>query len=69
MTRSSIIKKIRSLPEECLDEIDNYIDFVLFKAKKNSKTRPNKNMEKYFGAVSVKEDGLAFQKDIRDEWN
>ena len=69
MTYASLTKKIKSLPEECLDEIDNYIDFVLFKAKKNSKTRPNKNMEKYFGAVSVKEDGLAFQKDIRDEWN
>ena len=69
MTYASLMKKIKSLPEECLDEIDNYIDFVLFKTKKNNITQSNKNIEKYFGAVSVKEDGLAFQKDIRDEWN
>lgn len=69
MTYASITKKIKSLPEECLEEIDNYIDFVLFKKKKNSKTRSNKDMEKYFGSVSIKEDGLTFQKDIRNEWN
>ena len=66
MTYASLAKKIKSLPEDCLDEIDNYIDFVIFKTKKNSKTGSEKNMAKFFGSVPIKEDGLAFQKDIRN---
>ena len=69
MTYASLTKKIKSLPEECLDEIDNYIDFVLYKSKKTHKRRSDKDMAKYFGCISCKEDGLAFQKEIRNEWN
>lgn len=67
MTYASITNKIKLLSEDCLDEIDNYIEYVLFKTKKEH--IPNKNMSKYFGCISIKEDGLAIQKALRDEWN
>ncbi len=69
MTYASLTEKIKLLPEECLEEIDNYIDYVLFKTKKQNENVSNNNMSKYFGSISLKEDGLTIQKALRDEWN
>lgn len=69
MTYNSLTQKINSLPEYCLDEIENYIEYVLFKVKKESDLKNKNNLSKYFGSINIKEDGLSIQKALRDEWN
>ena len=41
MTYTSLAEKIKLLPEECLDEIDNYVDQILSRLKNNSKIDNN----------------------------
>ena len=69
MTHASLADKIKLLPEDCLDEIDNYIDYVLFKTKNKKEQNSSNNISKYFGSISINKDGLAIQKALRDEWN
>ena len=69
MTHAFLADKIKLLPEDCLDEIDNYIDYVLFKTKNKNEQNSSNNISKYFGSISINEDGLAIQKALRDEWN
>ena len=65
MTYSAIESQIRSLPEEYLDEVSDYIEYILFKANKN-KVR-SKNSSSYFGSIGNSVDGLEFQRNIRNE--
>ncbi len=66
MTHASLADKIKLLPEDCLDEIDNYIDYVLFKTKNKNEQNSSNNISKYFGSISIKEDGLAILRGMND---
>ncbi len=66
MTHASLADKIKLLPEDCLDEIDNYIDYVLFKTQNKKEKTSSNNISKYFGSISIKEDGLAILRGMND---
>ena len=64
-----MIELIKKVPQECLGDIENYIQFVLYRYSQKLKTEKTPNLSKYFGSVNFKKDGLAIQKGMSDEWN
>ena len=70
MSYTSLTEKLKILPEDCLKEIDNYVEYVIYKfgIQNKEKTSVN-NMSKFFGSINNNKDGLAIQKALRNEWN
>ena len=70
MSYEAVLTQVRSVPEACLDEISNYIDYVVYRYEKQTQTnpKPKGNLSKYFGIMDLG-DGLEIQKEMRDEWN
>ena len=70
MNYDVVLTQVKAVPEACLAEISNYIDYVVYRyEKKEQETISQKgNLSKYFGLMDFG-DGLAVQKEMRDEWN
>ena len=68
MIYAAVEEQIHSVPEEYLNEIAEFIDYILFKAEKN-KTENTAKTSSYFGCLKNPIDGMAFQRNVRDEWN
>lgn len=69
MSYAALERKIKSIPEDCLDDIADYIEYVLFRWKKKSEQKAGANLGKYFGSMAIRQDGLKLQKGMRDEWS
>lgn len=69
MSYDAMVEQIKTVPQECLVDIENYIQFVLYRYNLNSRTEKNKNLSKYFGSVKFNKDALVLQQEIRNEWN
>ncbi|MCR5766497.1 MAG: hypothetical protein K6G09_11055 [Treponema sp.] len=69
MTYDTMVEQIKNVPQECLVDIENYIQFVLYRYNRNVETEKTPNLSKHFGSVNFKKDALSFQKEIRNEWN
>ena len=67
MSYAAVEQKLRDLPEDCLDELAAYMDFLQFRRKRASEE--NGDFSRYFGAVRTLEDGMEMQRRLRDEWN
>ena len=59
-------ERIQSVPEEYLDEISEYIDYILFKVNRQKEENPQ-NVSRYFGCISKEIDGIKVQRSIRNE--
>lgn len=69
MTYTKLEEKLRALPEECLEEVSQYVEFVLFKYEKEKKNENSKNAYTFFGSIKSLPDGMDLQRRVRDEWN
>ena len=69
MSYDTMIEQIKNVPQECLSDIENYIQFVLYRYNQKFKTENKTNLSEYFGSVSFNKDGLSIQKEMRNEWN
>ena len=69
MSYDSMVEQIKSVPQECLEEIENYIQFVLYRYALTSKTEQKNDLSKYFGSVNFKKDELSIRKEMRNERN
>ncbi|MBO5117499.1 MAG: hypothetical protein J6C25_08350 [Treponema sp.] len=69
MSYDSMIEQIKTVPQECLVDIENYIQFVLYRYNQNSNTNNTKNLSKHFGSVKFDKDALSIQQEMRNEWN
>lgn len=69
MSYDAMVEQIKRVPQECLADIENYIQFVLYRYNQNVKSEQTSNLSKYFGSVNFKKDGLSIQKEMRNEWN
>ena len=47
MTYTKLEEKLRALPEECLEEVSQYVEFVLFKYEKEKKNENSKNRDEW----------------------
>lgn len=68
MSYESMVDQIKSVPQECLPEIENYIQFVLYRYNKATALK-EKKLTECFGSVKFTQDALALQKEMRNEWN
>lgn len=69
MSYDSMVEQIKAVPQEYLVEIENYIQFVLYRHTLGLKNNKSKNLTKYFGSVNFQKDGLSIQRELRNEWN
>ena len=69
MSYDAMVEQIKTVPQKCLVDIENYIQFVLYRYNLNCRTEKNKNLSKYFGSVKFNKDALVLQQEIRNEWN
>lgn len=69
MSYASLEKQIRDLPEECLDEVSNYIDFILFRMQLKKDDSVPQDNSKFFGVLKNIPDGMDLQRSMRDEWD
>ena len=69
MSYDAMVDQLKAVPQECLAEIETYIQFVLFRNNISVNTTNNKNLSKYYGTVNFKKDALSLQKEMRNEWN
>ena len=68
MSYATVEERIHSIPEEYLDDIAEYIDFIIFKAKIRDEAKA-KGTSDYFGSISRPMNGIEIQRSMRDEWN
>ncbi|MBQ9069561.1 MAG: DUF2281 domain-containing protein [Eggerthellaceae bacterium] len=69
MTYATLEKQLKLLPEECMDEVSSFVDYLLFRQGSKSTAETHGNLAKHFGALKGLKDGLAVQKGMRSEWN
>lgn len=69
MSYTTVEKQIHSVPEEYLDEIAEFIDYVLFKVNKKEEADTTNDTSGYFGSIPRTIEGLEVQRGMRDEWD
>lgn len=69
MSYATLEKQIRDLPEECLDEVSNYIEFILFRMQMKKETSSVQDKSEFFGILKDIPDGMYLQRRMRDEWD
>ena len=67
MSYATLENKIRALPEECLDEVSDYIDYILFRMQMKKKTSTTQDKSDFFGILKGIPDGLDLQFRMRNE--
>ena len=68
MSYAALEKQIRALPEECLEDVSDYIDFILFKLRKKNEHILTQDTQDFFGALKQLPDGMDLQRSLRNEW-
>ena len=68
MSYVSINERIQAVPEEYLDEVSEYIDYILFKVSKKKKDSSN-GTSRFFGTIRKPIDGMEIQRSMRNEWD
>lgn len=67
MSYAIAAQKLRELPEESLDELIEYIDFLQFRGKKAAERTSGSGFSRFFGTVKTLDDGMEIQRRMRDE--
>ncbi len=62
MVYAEIEKQIQSVPEEYLNEISEFIDYILFKANKTKKEKSQDSLAVCFGSIEKNWMDLKFRK-------
>jgi len=57
------------VPQEYLADIENYVQYILYRYKQNVEKHSQQDLSKYFGSIKIQHDALTMQKEMRDEWN
>ena len=67
MSYAALEEKVRLLPEDCLDEVADYIEFILLRHDRAHAEKSD--LSQFFGLLKNKRVGLEMQKVMRNEWN
>ena len=57
----TLFEQIKTVPQEYLADIENYVQYILYRYKQNVEKHSQQDLSKYFGSIKIKE--------MRDEWN
>ena len=66
MSYTMLEEKLKMLPEECLDEVSQYVEFILFRQEHKSR-KGHSDLNEFFGSAKSLPDGLDLQRRSRDE--
>ena len=69
MAYETLVEQIKTVPKECLLDIENYIGYILYRYNQNAPKKEVPDLSKYFGSVKMNADGLAVQKEMRNDWS
>ena len=69
MSYDTLERQIRMLPEDCLEEVSQYIEFIVYRMQMRKEKDQPHDMSAYFGILKDMPDGLEAQRRLRDEWN
>lgn len=69
MAIEMLVEQIRTMPQECLVEVQNYVEYILYRYNQNSEKQIKNNLSGHFGSVKFHRDAMEIQKEMRDEWN
>lgn len=69
MSYDTLEKQIRMLPEECLDDVSHYIEFIIYRLRLRDKERQASDLTEFYGVLNQMPDGLKMQRELRDEWD
>ncbi|WP_455160183.1 hypothetical protein [Treponema lecithinolyticum] len=69
MAYETLFEQIKSVPQEYLADIQNYVEYILYRYNKNIDGTLPHDLSKYFGSIKIYKDALALQKEMRNEWN
>ena len=69
MSHAMLEEQIKALPEECLEEVSLYIDYIIFRQQKKKLDEQNSNLVSFFGSIDSLPDGIELQRGVRSEWN
>ena len=64
-----LFEQIKTVPQEYLADIENYVEYILYRNKKNIKNASPHDLSRPFGSIKIQHDALAMQKEMRNEWN
>ncbi len=65
MSYTTLEAKIRMLPEECLEEVARYVEYIIFRLEHEDKQA--QDLSSFFGSVKSLSDGLDYQKEARND--
>ena len=69
MSYTVLEDQIRALPEEYLEEVSHYIEYILFREQQLKAEPASRPLQDYFGSLKNLPDGLTTQRSMRSEWN
>ena len=69
MVYETLVEQIKTLPQECLADIENYVQYILYRYNQSAEKEKYTDLSKYFGSVKFHQDALKIQKGMRNEWN
>ena len=69
MLSSALEKKIASVPEEHLGEIEEFVEYIIFKYSKNKGVLDVCDNSSFFGSIGKNINGLEVQRELRNEWD
>ena len=69
MSYDTLEKQIRMLPEDCLDDVSHYVEFIMYRLKLRNQRQQTSDLSDYFGIMKNMPDGLEAQKGLRNEWD
>ena len=69
MSYDTLEKQIRMLPEDCLDDVSHYIEFIIYRMQLRDKKQQAPDLSAFFGIMNNLPDGLEAQRGLRNEWD
>ncbi|MBQ4513844.1 MAG: DUF2281 domain-containing protein [Anaerolineaceae bacterium] len=69
MTYRTLERRIQEVPEEYLNEIADYVEYILYKINHRKTEDSDKEVSAYFGSIKRPMNGLEIQKELRNDWN
>ncbi|MCQ2595843.1 MAG: DUF2281 domain-containing protein [Treponemataceae bacterium] len=64
MSYDVMIEQIKSMPQECLADLENYIEYIMYKYNLPSQNNSKNDKSQYFGSVKFNKDALELQKEM-----
>ena len=67
MSYAMLEKQLQALPEECYEEVSQYVDYLMFRQKNAKRKNESSEIRSFFGSIKDLPDGMKVQGVMRNE--